>query len=134
MAAQASQAAFAGNEPGQVREGPVGPVGEQLFHLGVAAVVGFGLDGRERGAGEHGVVAPDGEQFVLALGGRAVQVFDPADEQPGGDGRPFFEVKAVYCASATSAAATQQRSWSSQIARGYLSGSRRPRRWRRSPL
>jgi hypothetical protein len=32
---------------------------------------------------------------------------------------PFFEVNAVYCASATCASETQARSWSSQIARGY---------------
>jgi hypothetical protein len=31
---------------------------------------------------------------------------------------PFFEVKAVYSASATSASETQQRSWSSKIALG----------------
>jgi hypothetical protein len=35
---------------------------------------------------------------------------------------PFFEVKAVYSASATSASLTQQLSWSSQEARGYLTG------------
>ena len=35
---------------------------------------------------------------------------------------PFFEVNAVYSTSATSASETQQRSWSSQIARGYLMG------------
>ena len=68
MAAQASQAAFAGNEPeGRCASGPVGPVREHLFHLGVVAVVFLGLEGRERGVGEHGVVAPDGEQLALAL-------------------------------------------------------------------
>ena len=34
----------------------------------------------------------------------------------------FFEVKAVYCVSATSASETQQPSWSSQMACGYLMG------------
>jgi hypothetical protein len=34
----------------------------------------------------------------------------------------FFEVNAVYFTSATSASETRQRSWSSQIARGYLMG------------
>ena len=33
---------------------------------------------------------------------------------------PFFDAKAVYWTSATSASETQARSWSSQIARGYL--------------
>ena len=67
MAAQASQAALAGNEPGgQVRQGAVGPVREDLLDLGVVAVVLLGLEHHERGVGEHGVVAPDGEQLVLA--------------------------------------------------------------------
>src|SRR5947207_9828247 len=52
----------------------------------MVAVVLLGLDGRERGAGEDGVVAPGGKQLVLALAGLAVEVFDPADDQPGGDG------------------------------------------------
>ena len=33
---------------------------------------------------------------------------------------PVFRVNAVYRASATSASETQRRSWSSQMARGYL--------------
>ena len=32
---------------------------------------------------------------------------------------PFFDAKAVYTASATSASEIQQSSWSSQTARGY---------------
>jgi hypothetical protein len=35
---------------------------------------------------------------------------------------PFFDANAVYGASATSASEIQARSWSSQIARGYLTG------------
>ena len=35
-------------------------------------------------------------------------------------GCPFFDVNAVYSASATSASEIQARSWSSRIARGYL--------------
>src|SRR5229473_7767629 len=71
-------------------QGTVGPVREDLFYLGVVAVLGLGLDQGERGVGEYGVVAPEGEQFVLAAGGLAVAVFDPADDQPGGDGLPFL--------------------------------------------
>jgi len=87
MAAQASQAALAGNDPGgQVRQGPAGQVREDLLDLGVVAVLGLGLGQDERGVGEDRVVAPHGEQFILAAGGLAVAVFDPADDQPGGDG------------------------------------------------
>src|SRR6266516_6208526 len=70
--------------------GPVGPVREDLLDYGVVTVVLLGLDGLERGIGEHGVVAPDAEQLVLALGGLAVEVFDPADDQPGGESLPFL--------------------------------------------
>ena len=35
---------------------------------------------------------------------------------------PFFDANAVYSVSATSASETQQSSWSSQTARGYLMG------------
>jgi len=86
----------------------------------VVAVLFLGLDQLERGIGEDGVIAEDGEQLVLARGGLLVQVTDPADDQPGGDRLPFFEVNAVYGTSATCASETQARSWSSQIARGYL--------------
>ena len=78
MAAQASQAALAGNEQGQVRQGPVGQVGEHLLHLGMVTVVFLGLEGGERGVGEDGVVAPGAEQFVLALGSFATQAVGAA--------------------------------------------------------
>ena len=72
MAATGSQAAFAGNDPGgQVSQGAVGQVGEDLLDDGVVAVLLLGLDQRERGVGEHGVVPPDGEQLVLARRGLA---------------------------------------------------------------
>ena len=91
MAAQASQAALAGNEPDMAgAPGPAGQVREHLFDLGVAAVLFLGLDGLERGIGEDGVVAPDGKQFALAVSGLAVEVLDPADDQPGGDRLPFL--------------------------------------------
>jgi hypothetical protein len=60
-----------------------------LFHDGVVAVLGFGLEHHERGVGEHRVIAPGGEQFALAFAGFVVEVFDPADDQPGGDGLPL---------------------------------------------
>jgi hypothetical protein len=68
-----------------VRQRPFSPVGEQLLDDGVAAVVFLGLEHGERGVGEHGVVAPGGEQLALAFGGPGVEVFDPADDQPGRD-------------------------------------------------
>jgi hypothetical protein len=52
----------------------------------MVAVLLLGLDEGKRGIGEHRVVAPDGKQLVLALGGLVVEVFDPADDQAGGDG------------------------------------------------
>ena len=53
----------------QVRQWPVDQVGEDLFDHGVAAVLGLGLGQPERAVGEHRVIAVDGEQLVLALGG-----------------------------------------------------------------
>ena len=50
---------------GQVGEGAVTPVREDLLGLGVAAVMLFGLEHHERGVGEDGVVAPGSEQFAL---------------------------------------------------------------------
>ena len=94
----------------QVRQGTFGPVREYLFYLGVVAVLGLGLDQGERGVGEHGVVAPDGEQLVLALPGAVVEVFDPADDQPGGDGLPLLRGERGVFGSATSASETQRRS------------------------
>jgi hypothetical protein len=66
--------------------GAIGPVREHLFHHRVVAVLRLGLERLERRVGEDGVVAPDGEQLVLAFAGLAVEVLDPADDQPGGDG------------------------------------------------
>jgi hypothetical protein len=54
--------------------GPFRPVRDHLLGHGVVAVV----------------VAPGWEQLVLALGGLAGQVADPADDQPGGDGLAFL--------------------------------------------
>lgn len=67
----------------KARQGPIVPVGEDLFGLGVAAVAFLGLEHGERRFGEGSVVAPGGEQFVLALPGPAVEVFDPADYEAG---------------------------------------------------
>ena len=63
-----------------------GDVSEDLLDRGVVAVLPLGLDQLERGIGEHGVVAPGGEQLVLPGSCLLVQVADPADDQPGGDG------------------------------------------------
>jgi hypothetical protein len=67
-------------------QGSAGDVGEDLLHDGVVTVLPLGLDQFERGIGEHRVVAPGGEQLVLPLRGLLVQVADPADDQPRGDG------------------------------------------------
>ena len=91
MAARASHAAFAGKRPeGRWARGPLGQVGEDLLDDGMVAVLCLGLDHLERRVGEHGVVAPDREQLVLAAGGFAVEVLDPADDQPGGDRLAFL--------------------------------------------
>jgi hypothetical protein len=89
----------------------------------MAAVVLLGLDGRERGVGEHRVIAPDGKQLALTRGRLAVEVTDAADDQPGGDLLPFLRgERGVFGLGATWASEIQQRSRSSQIARGYLMG------------
>jgi len=69
-----------------VGEGPVVEVGEGLLDDGVVTVLFLGLDQPGPGVGEHGVVAPDGEQLALPGGCFLVQVTDPADDQPGGGG------------------------------------------------
>jgi len=73
-----------------VSERAAGDVGEDLLHDGVAAVLVLGLDEPDRGVGEDGVVAPDGEQLALAAGGLLVLVADPADDEAGGDGLAFL--------------------------------------------
>src|SRR5216684_1779037 len=88
MAAQATHAAFAGNEPDG--RWASGPSVQSANTCSTWAMVLLGLEGRERGVGEHGVITPDGKQLVLAFGGGAVAVFDPADDQPGGDGLPLL--------------------------------------------
>jgi len=80
---------------GQVAQGAVIPVGEDLLDDGVVAVLSLGLDQLEWRAGEDGVVAPEAEQLVLAGGCFVVQVPDPADDQPAVIAWPFFEANAV---------------------------------------
>jgi hypothetical protein len=46
-------------------QGAGGGVGDDLLDDGVVAVLALGLQGREPGGDEHGVVAPGGEQLVL---------------------------------------------------------------------
>jgi hypothetical protein len=86
IAAQASQAALAGKEPPAGARGAVVPVGEDLLDDGVVAVVFLGLDHLERAVGEHGVITPGGEQFLLPAAGGAGHVADAADDQPGSKG------------------------------------------------
>ncbi|MFI7702604.1 hypothetical protein [Nonomuraea sp. NPDC049480] len=69
-----------------MRERPVDQVGvDRLLH-GVITMLFLGLKQRIRAVGEDRVVAPGGEQFVLAASGLRVEPLDPADDQPGGDG------------------------------------------------
>ena len=86
MAAQASQAALAGNEPeGRWASGPSVQSAKTCSTWAWSRWCSSAWSSRERGVGEHGVVAPGGEQLALAGGGLAVEVVDPADDQPGGD-------------------------------------------------
>ena len=69
-----------------MRQGAAGDVGEDLLDDGIVAVLPFGpgeLEGRVR---EDGMVTPGREQLALPGGCLLVQVPDPADDQPGGDG------------------------------------------------
>ena len=80
-----------GEEPdGRCASGPSVTSAKTCSTIGVVAVLSLGLDQLERGVGEDGVVAPGGEQLVLAGGGLRVQVADPADDQPRGDGLAFL--------------------------------------------
>jgi hypothetical protein len=80
-----------------VGQRPAAPVREHLLDDGVAAVLGFGLEQHQRGTGEDGVVATHVKQFVLAAGSQAVEVFDPADDQPGGDRGPSVRELVTAC-------------------------------------
>jgi hypothetical protein len=64
-------------------ERPGVQVGDDLLDDGVIAVLALGLD--EGRVGEHGVIPPRREQFVLPLSGLLVAGADAADDQPGGD-------------------------------------------------
>ncbi len=99
---------------------PLEPASRAVEELGdrVVTVLPLGLGQLGRGAGEHGVAAPGREQLVLPGRGVPGQVANPAHDQPTVIAWPFFGVNAVYSASAIWAPETQQRSWSSQIARG----------------
>src|SRR6266566_3304884 len=69
----------------QVSKRPVAAIGEYLLDDGMIAVLRLGLDHLERRVRKHGMVPPDREQLVLPAGSLGVEVFDPADDQPGGD-------------------------------------------------
>ena len=78
----------------------------------------FGLGQGVRRVGEDRVVPPGGEQLALARGGLAVEVLDPADDEPAVIACPFLKVNAVYGTLAIWAPQTQRPGWSSQMARG----------------
>jgi hypothetical protein len=99
-----------------VRERAVGPVGEDLFSLGVPTVVLFSLEHHERGVGEDGVVAPGGEQLALSGCRFLIEVADAADDQPGGGLPPGSEGRVFHLGDL--GAETQQPSCSSQMAWG----------------
>src|SRR5262245_22986930 len=113
-----------------MREGAVTPVGEHLLGLGVAAVLLLGLEHHERRIGEDGVVAPGGEQLILAPG---IEVFDAADDQAGGDRlarargeRGVFHLRDLGAGDPAAELVIPDGAGGSGWA------SRRPRRWRRS--
>ena len=94
-------------------------VGDDLLDDGVVAVLALGLDQFERRVRENGVVAPDGEQLVLAFGCFLVAGADAADDQPRGDLLAFLlrrERRVLDFGDL--GAETQQDSWSSQMACG----------------
>jgi hypothetical protein len=102
-----------------VRQRAIVLVGEELLNDGVVAVLAFGLDQLERGISEDRVVAPGREQLVLPDGGLLVQVTDAAHDQPRGDLLSLLRGKRRVFGLGDLGVADQQRSWSSQIARGY---------------
>src|SRR5205807_6297178 len=92
MAAMDSQAAFAAKTPDiwHMSQGAAGDVSEHLLHDGMIAVLPLGLDNQlERRVSEHRMVAPGREQLVLPGGRLLIEVADPADDQPRGDGLAF---------------------------------------------
>jgi hypothetical protein len=76
-----------------VSERAAADIGEDLLDDSVVAVLSLGLDQLERRVGEDRVVTPDGEQLVLPGGSFLVQVADPADDQPRGDGLSLLRRK-----------------------------------------
>ena len=122
MAAQASHAASRGTTPRAGAPGARQPGRRHLLHLGVVAVVVFGLEGGERGVGEHGVVAPGAEQLARLAAALRSRSLTRRTISRAVTAFPFFEAKAAQGTSATSASDTQRRNWSSQTARGYLMG------------
>jgi hypothetical protein len=102
----------------------VDPVGEDLLHDGVAAVLSLGLE----------ITSSNGESVNTAWyrqAGNSSSCPAPAcllrsrtrrTTSRAVTARPFLDANAVYCVSATSASETQAPSRSSQIARGYRIG------------
>ena len=98
-------------------------VGEHLFDLGrMVAMVLLGLQGPERGIGEYGVVTPDRNSSSWPQAALRLRSLTRRTISRAVMAWSFFEVKAGYSTSATSASEIQQPSWSSQITRGYLMG------------
>ena len=85
IAASTSQAEFAAKLPlGRCAGAGVLQVGDDLFDDGAASVIGLGVQHRQGRVGEHGMVAPDPEQFALGVDRDVVGVgvADPAHDQP----------------------------------------------------
>ena len=74
----------------------------------------------KRGVGEDGVVPPQGNSSSCPVAACLFRSRTRRTISQTVTACPFFEVNAVYSASATSASEIQARSWSSQIAREYL--------------
>ena len=99
-------------------EGAVGQVREDLLDDRMAAVLLLGLEYHKWGVAEYGVVAPEGNSSSWPWAAWRLRSLTRRTISRAVMACPSFEVNAVYSTSATSASLTQQRNWSSQMARG----------------
>ena len=87
VVASETEAALAAYRPeGQVGQGPVLELGDDLFDDRVPAVDLVGLDGGQVAAGDERVGAPGREQLALhgAVGGQRLEPADPAHHEAAG--------------------------------------------------
>ena len=122
MAARVSHAALAVNDPeGRCASGPSVQSAKTCSTTAWSRCWASAWSSSNGRVGEHGVVAPDREQLVLPWR-PWVLVADPADDQPGGDGLALLRGERGVAGLGDLGVGDPARSWSSQIARGYLMG------------